>query len=295
MVAGSRAIARTTGAMLGWQRLKQHPAETEATRRAGLRGVRTQAGPYQMFARVSTRPPANARLPVVLVHGLVISSRYMEPLAEALGPHFRVLAPDLPGFGESEKPRKVLTVVELADALASWLEASGIAKAAFVGNSFGCHVLAALAVHHPAAVDRLVLQGPTVDPAARSLPVQFWRDIINGRREPRPMGPLARIDYAKAGLRRAILTARFLIRDRIEERLPLIEMPTLIVRGSRDPVVPQAWAEQVARLLPRGRLVVIEGGTHTLNYTYPDEFATAILPFLKEAEDAAFLASEAGR
>jgi pimeloyl-ACP methyl ester carboxylesterase len=283
-MAGGRALARVGRALLGWRALAQHPAETDETRRAGLVGTRVQAGPYRMFARVSARPPENGRLPVVLVHGLVISSRYMEPLAGILGRDFRVLAPDLPGFGESEKPRHVLDVDELADALALWLEASGIARAAFVGNSFGCQVLAALAVRHAAVVDRLVLQGPTVDPEARHLVVQFWRDIINGRREPRPMGPLTRIDYAKAGLRRAVLTARVLIRDRIEERLPHIAAPALILHGSRDPVSPQGWAEAAARLLPHGRLIVVEGGTHTMNYTYPDEFAAAILPFLKAAD-----------
>jgi pimeloyl-ACP methyl ester carboxylesterase len=294
-MAAGRALARTSRAMLGWHRLAQHPAETEETQRAGLIGVRVQAGPYRMFARVSARPPENDRLPVVLVHGLVISSRYMEPLAAILGRDFRVLAPDMPGFGESDKPRHILDVDELADALALWLDASGIARAAFVGNSFGCQVLAALAVRHPAVVDRLVLQGPTVDPAARNLVVQFWRDIINGRREPRPMGPLARIDYAKAGVRRALLTARVLIRDRIEDRLPLIEAPTLVLHGGRDPVSPQAWAEAATRLLPHGSLVVVEGATHTMNYTYPDEFAAAILPFLEEATQASLTTSEATR
>ena len=280
--------------MLGWGRLAHAPAESEATWRAGLRGAWVKAGPYRMFARVSAHPPANGRLPVVLVHGLVISSRYMEPLAAILGRDFRVLAPDLPGFGESDKPRHVLDVDELADALALWLGASGIARAAFIGNSFGCQVLAALALRHPTVVDRLVLQGPTVDPQARNLVVQFWRDIVNGRREPRPMGPLARIDYAKAGLGRALATARILIRDRIEERLPLIDAPTLVLHGSRDPVSPERWAEEAARLLPRGRLAVVEGGTHTMNYTYPAEFAAAVLPFLQES-DAAGAPAEAKR
>src|SRR5690348_9162346 len=286
-MAGGRALARVGRALLGWRALAQHPAETDETRRAGLVGTRVQAGPYRMFARVSAHPPENGRLPVVLVHGLVISSRYMEPLAAILGRDFRVLAPDLPGFGESDQPRRILDVDELADALALWLEASGIARAAFIGNSFGCQVLAALALRHPAVVDRLVLQGPTVDPKARSLVVQFWRDIVNGRREPRPMGPLARIDYAKAGIRRALGTARILIRDRIEERLPMIEAPTLVLHGSRDPVSPREWAEEAARLLPRGKLAVVQGGTHTMNYTYPAEFAAAVLPFLDESDAAA--------
>jgi pimeloyl-ACP methyl ester carboxylesterase len=94
------------------------------------------------------------------------------------------------------------------------------------------------------------------------------------------MGPIARIDYAKAGLRRALATARFCVRDRIEDKLPAIAAPTLVLAGSRDPVVPLAWARRAARLLPNGKLVVVEGGTHTLNYSYPRSFAAAIRPFL---------------
>jgi pimeloyl-ACP methyl ester carboxylesterase len=280
------ALLGATGmiaATCGWRRLKRVPAVTRETRDAGLEGRWTQAGPYRMFARVSARSGEFPdRLPVVLVHGLVISSRYMEPLAEVLSRDFTVLAPDLPGFGESDKPRHALTVPELADALHLWLRACGIGKAMLIGNSFGCQILAELAVRHPEAVNRLVLQGPTTDPAARHLPIQIWRDFINGRREPRPMGTVSRIDYAKAGLPRAFATMRMLVRDRIEDRLPHIQAPTLVVRGTRDPVVPQGWAEHAARLLPRGELVLVDGGTHTLNYSYPDAFASRILPFLLE-------------
>lgn len=278
--AGAMTILGTVALAWQWHRLKQAPAVTTETMRAGLQCRFVDTGSYVIFAR-GTRDPTNGeRLPVVLVHGLVISSRYMEPLARALNSHFQVMAPDLPGFGESEKPPRALNLVELAEALRAWLRACGIGRAMLVGNSFGCQVLAELAVRHPDVVDRLVLQGPTTDPRARNLPQQVWRDLVNGRREPGDVARIARVDYAKAGLARALATMRILIRDRIEEKLPLINAPTLVVRGTRDPVVPQAWAEQASAILPNGRLVVIEGGTHTLNYAYPDEMAKAILPFL---------------
>ncbi len=76
---------------------------------------------------------------VVLVHGLVISSRYVEPLARALADNgYRVLAPDLPGYGESATgtPRRVLSVEQLADVLDLWLSACAIDKATFIGDSF---------------------------------------------------------------------------------------------------------------------------------------------------------------
>jgi pimeloyl-ACP methyl ester carboxylesterase len=287
LLPAALGVAGIVVAVRGWRRLKQVPAVTAETRSAGLEGRWTEVGRYRIFARVSNQKVESpGRLPVVLVHGLVVSSRYMEPLAEVLSRHFTVLAPDLPGFGESSKPRHALTLPELAEALHAWLRACGVGKAMLIGNSFGCQILAELALRHPDVVDRLVLQGPTTDPAARHLPVQVWRDIVNGRREPRPMGPLSRIDYAKAGLPRAFATMRMLVRDRIEDKLPHIQAPTLVVRGTRDPVVPQEWAEQATRLLPRGRLVLIDGGTHTLNYSYPNAFASGILPFLLEGAGA---------
>ena len=67
-----------------------------------------------------------------------------------------MLTPDLPGFGESTKPRHVLTLPELADCLYSWMRARGIERAMLIGNSFGCQILAELALRHPEMVDRLV-------------------------------------------------------------------------------------------------------------------------------------------
>ncbi|MEM5436087.1 alpha/beta hydrolase [Paraburkholderia diazotrophica] len=271
---------------LAWRRLEATPPLSGASRAAGIGGVYTEVGRCRMFHRVHPGPAmTQQRMPVVLVHGLVISSRYMEPLASALGRHFRVLAPDLPGFGESRlidgSHMRTLSLAQLADALRDWLRALGIERAAFVGNSFGCQIITDLACRHPDVVDRLVLQGPTTDPAARTLIQQVYRDLVNGRREQmRSPAATGRIDYAKAGLPRAFATMRILIRDRIEDRLPRVAAPTLVVAGTRDSVVPLEWAATVARLVPRGTLAVIEGGTHTLNYVYPHAFALAVAPFL---------------
>jgi pimeloyl-ACP methyl ester carboxylesterase len=229
----------------------------------------------------------------VVVHGLVVSSRYMVPLARALASDFPVYAPDLPGFGESSKPAKPLGLTELAEVLHAWMRTLGLPRAALLGNSFGCQIIAELAVRHPEAVERLVLQGPTVDAAARRLPVQIWRAFRNGRREPGAVARLSRIDYAKAGLGRAAGTIQALMRDRIEDKLPRITTPTLVVRGSRDLVVPQPWAEEVTRLLPNGRLVVLAGGTHTLNYTDPERLAAVTRAFLLEAEHPVLFAGRA--
>ena len=93
---------------------------------------------------------------------------------------------------------------------------------------------------------------------------------------------ISRVDYAKAGLRRAAATLRLALSDRIEDKLPLVKVPTLVVRGSRDVIAPQAWAEHLTRLLPCGRLAIVESGSHVLSYGAPEPLAPAVLPFLRE-------------
>ena len=221
---------------------------------------------------------------VLLVHGLVISSRYMVPTAVELARFCRVYAIDLPGYGKSYKPNRILNLSELADALAEWMAAIGIMRAHLVANSFGCQILAEFALRHPHRVDRLVLQGPTVDPEARSLGRQLIRLMINSRREQPSLGWITFADYRSAGLHRAWATVKIALGDRIEEKLLHIQAPTLIVRGENDPIVPQKWAEQVAELLPCGNLCVVPGAAHTLNYSAPQKFVAAIRPFLELVE-----------
>jgi pimeloyl-ACP methyl ester carboxylesterase len=234
-----------------------------------------------MFSRVAPADSPSAPV-VVLVHGLVVSSWYMVPTAVRLAPRFQVLAPDLPGFGRSPGPPEVLTVAGLTDALASWLDANRIDQAAFVGNSFGCQVITDLAVRYPERVDRLVLLGPTIDSSARTLRQQAQRLFQDIRREP-PIAPWNYLrDLWTANIRRGFGTLWHALDDRIEDRLPHVQAPTLVVRGEIDPIVPQAWAEEVAALLPRGRLVVVPGGTHTINASAPNGFVWAIEPFLAE-------------
>jgi 2-hydroxy-6-oxonona-2,4-dienedioate hydrolase len=220
------------------------------------------------------------RKPVVLVHGMVISGRYMVPTALELAPLCPVYAIDLPGYGDSVKPQAMLGLRELADALAAWMDAMQFSSADLVANSFGCQVLAEFAVRHARRVDRLVFQGPTVDPEARTIRQQLVRLIRNSSSEGPGLGWISFVDYVKAGMRRIRFTIRMAIEDRIEDKLPSITAPTLVVRGGNDPLVPQRWAAEVARRLPRGELRVLPGLGHTINYTAPKEFTTALRPFL---------------
>jgi pimeloyl-ACP methyl ester carboxylesterase len=232
--------------------------------------------------RVYTRIGGRASdSPVVLVHGFVLAGDYMMPAARILSAFSKTYVPDLPGYGLSGKPRRPLDLPFLGDCLAEWMERLKLSRAHFIGNSFGCQVLVDFAARHSDLVQRLVLQGPTVDPAARSFVKQVLRLARNSRIESPGLGRLMLRDYWRAGCRSVAAAMRMALGDRPEALLPHISAPTLVVRGSRDVLAPQGWVERVVRLLPDGHLLVLPELAHTINYTAPAVFVAAIRPFLR--------------
>jgi len=250
-----------------------------------LHSTWTAIAGVRMHARVSTcaAPPGP---PLVLVHGLGVSSRYMIPTARLLAPDYHVYAPDLPGSGRSGKPRRVLSIDELAEALAAWLRAMGLRKAILIGNSLGCQTIAALIPRHPDLVARAVFIGPTMDRRARTTRQQFWHLLVDSGRESPTQPPLTLFDYWITGPYRTWRTLQYGLHDPLEDRLPHIQCPVLVVRGARDPIAPQPWAEYVTWALPCGRLAVIPGGAHTVNYSTPERLVRLVRPFIEAASVA---------
>jgi len=97
--------------------------------------------------------------PLVLLHSAPRSSRAFRRLQPRLAPHFRTLAPDLPGFGESDPLDGEVTMEALAGAMIGFLDALGIGRAHVFGFHTGNKVAAAMAANHPTRVDRLILCG----------------------------------------------------------------------------------------------------------------------------------------
>lgn len=233
--------------------------------------------------RAAPGPDVPAGPPVVLVHGLGVATGYLLPLAERLAGRFRVLAPDLPGFGDSPGPARALDVPGLATALGAWVDDQDLGPAALIGQSLGCQVAVDLAARDPARLTRLVLLGPTADPAGRTFPQHVLRLARDVTREPLPLNLLQLRDYLRSGLHRGLATAAAMLADPVEGKLPRVRVPALVVRGSRDPIVPQRWAHQIVDLLPDGRLAVVPGGAHLAHHTHPDCTARLLVPFLSDA------------
>jgi 2-hydroxy-6-oxonona-2,4-dienedioate hydrolase len=292
----------------GEERAERRPVEAPAGRREG-NGPGTTApdhasilaptsggiarrylrvGPWSVHVRAVVPNHPVPGPPIVLLHGFVISSRSHARLLAALGRRRVVIAPDLPGFGWSSRPALALDVPGMADALGRILDAAGIPRAVLVGNGMGSQVAARFAAGHPDRVERVVLSGPVFDPETPHLSEQALRLLQDVPHERGTLWALPLPDILLTGLGRAWATLRHIRRHRIDEDLAGIEAPTLVVRGARDPLVSAAWAETVARLLPKGRLVTIARAGHAVNHSSPDRFAAAVETFLEapaEPED----------
>jgi 2-hydroxy-6-oxonona-2,4-dienedioate hydrolase len=220
--------------------------------------------------------------PIVLVHGLAVSSRYFVPLGERLARSFTVLAPDLPGYGRSATPPRPLDVPELARALRAWLDLTGIESAMVVGNSLGCQIAVELALQSPLQVTSLVLVGPTMDPAAPTVRRQFGRLVRDAFREPLSLNLVEARDYVRMGPVRILATARFALADPVEAKLPYILQPALVIRGERDPIVPQQWTERIVELLANGRSAVVAGAPHAAHWAAASAVAGLVEEFQQE-------------
>ena len=253
---------------------------------------RTRVGGFTMHSvAMEQNGPRNGQT-FVLIHGLGMSSRYMMPTARLLSPHGDVHLPDLPGFGKSDKPARTLSIQALADALHEWLEARQILHPILIGNSLGGQVIADYAARYPQLLKCAVLVAPTIDPEARQISTQVLRLPQDLPREPVGLYWIGLGDYFRAGWERIFETLRFAVEHSVSESLSLIRQPVLLIRGARDPIVPQSWMEIAVRLPSSAELVVVPDAAHAVNFNTPEVLVGEVLAFLaKQADPPSLLGS----
>ena len=182
-----------------------------------LQSAWTPLDGLRIFARVSP-PVADATLtPLVFVHGLSVSSRYMVPTAERLAAYRNVYLPDLPGFGESDDPERMLDIPELSAALLRWMDLWSIERPVMIGNSLGCQLIVDVALRHPERLCGAVLTGPTMDTQGRNAIEQMRRLMVDGPRETLFCVLTQLGDYIRAGPRRTLATLRYALSDPVEQ------------------------------------------------------------------------------
>lgn len=218
--------------------------------------------------------------PLVLVHGLAGSWRWWDGVLPALAERHRVHLVDLPRFG-AIRPRR-LRPRNAADWLALWLEAAGIDAAAVVGHSLGGLLTARMAAKRPDLVTRLVLVAPAGIPFGRRA-VGYGGALAEAFRTAAPeFRRLLVADAVRAGPAALLTGGLHATRADIREELAGITVPTLILWGGRDPVLPVRLAEEWRRSLPRADVSLLPSAGHVPMADEPRAVADALLGFLAE-------------
>jgi pimeloyl-ACP methyl ester carboxylesterase len=251
---------------------------------------------------------------VVLVHGLSNSAEFWQYNIAALAVRHRVYALDLLGFGKSDKEIGQFSLPYAAAFMADFLDAVGVGQASLVGNSLGGVICAQTAAQYPERVERLILVDPAgfgreLNPFLRvwSIPRVgsgvFW---IYQRLFPRVKNWVfynsACLDEAwvanvaevlrSPGVRENVITVartgvslrggqrEELFRD-LHRLLAASSVPTLIIWGSRDFVVPLAHAYAAQKVIPNSEVRVMRRCGHIPQVERPDEFNALVLDFLR--------------
>jgi pimeloyl-ACP methyl ester carboxylesterase len=250
--------------------------------------------------------------PLLLVHGLGGAAANWLALAPLLLPGRRLLVPELPGHGGSERLAAAPSLRVYADRLAGVLEHEGIGPAAVVGHSLGGAIALRLAIRRPDSVSALVLAGAAgISSATRNARyaltvtglVKPGRKLAPYRRRIARSNVLKRLVFGRWGaadpealpseLVEAFLSgparhtdtvsaAKALIRDDPRADLDRVRCPALVLWGARDNQLPVADAFDYARRL-RARLRVIADCGHLLIGERPEACADAIADFLADS------------
>ena len=220
------------------------------------------------------------QLPLVLVHGLGVSSAYWANLQPLLAARRPVYAPDLPGFGRTTRPQGMLNTVALAQALADWMRAVGLSRVHLLGHSLGGPVVAEFAHHAPERVARLILVSATIGTRGASAPRQTLGLLHDSIRESLSLFPVIARDYRRAGIRRVIGTDILADDDDTIATVAQITLPLLIVRGDRDRVVSMRDTQQLRDAAPHASYVTINDAAHAAHWSQPHALAAAVNAFL---------------
>jgi pimeloyl-ACP methyl ester carboxylesterase len=278
------------------------------------RGIVFHAG-HSRFAEVDgmrvhyQEAGPSAAPPIILIHGFASSTLvWSKVFLEFAARSFRVIAPDLLGYGYSEKPRDFhYTIAAQAHMVDRLLDRLGLDRAFIVGSSYGGAIAATIALDYPERVERLVLVGAVTnnDPTRYLLMRLFGSRLIGDIVSPLLLGSRRllkrrmkkvydrhswvlddhRVEARHQPLRTAA-THRAIIRtvrrwdaDRIQREAHLITQPTLLLWGDNDSEVPLCYGEQLRDAIRDARLIVFRDCGHLPHEEFPQGFTEVVSDF----------------
>lgn len=225
---------------------------------------------------------------MALLHGLSGSARWWSRNIDALAARHLVAAVDLVGFGHNRRfsglPLLLPSFSEVTALLARWLETFG-EPVHVIGHSMGGQIAIGLAAARPDLVRSLILVN------AAGMPFRLDpRPHVRAVPKPPYGGPgIARVlvpDLLRAGPASVTVASMRVIRGDMRELMHAIRVPTLLVWGENDPLVPLVYGQAMQQEIAGARLVVIPRAAHVAMWDAPEEFNRIALSFLEEVQSS---------
>jgi 2-hydroxy-6-oxonona-2,4-dienedioate hydrolase len=235
---------------------------------------------------------------LILMHGMGASADRWSRVVLTLSKYFRVIAPDIIGFGYSDKPTVEYTMDFFLDFFSDFLDSLKISKASIIGSSFGGHVATEFAIRHNRKVDRLVLAAPAgmmrtstpvLDGYIMAALYPSYENALKAFRDmaydPDVVNADTVVDFvnrmrlpnAKYAFMSTLLGMRYA--PKLQGKIGMIISPTLLMWGDSDRMIPVQYAEEY-REIPDSQLVVIKNCGHTPYVEKPMTFNKLVLKFL---------------
>ena len=241
--------------------------------------------------------------PLVLLHAFPLDREMWRPQLGPLSAAARVLAPDLPGFGQSTAGTEPFTIDSAADAVLDFLDAAGVPGRVVLGGlSMGGYIALAFARRHPDRLAGLILADTRSEPddaagrakrdemialahsggAAAVIGQMLPKMLSEQTQRTRPEVAETVRAIASRQSAAAIAAALAALRDRPDATAALdrIAVPALVLIGEHDAITPPAMAQTLAAKIPKAKLVTVPGAGHLSNLENPDAFAAAVREFL---------------
>jgi len=241
----------------------------------------------------------NSTKNLLLIHGLGASAERWEHVIPQFAKNYRVLVPDLIGFGLSDKPVVDYTTDYLSEFIRKFLKKLGIDSVSIIGSSLGGQIGAEFTYQNNSMVEKLVLISPSgimkhstpaldayvmaaLYPSDSSASNAF--QIMSGSKnidKKTIKGFVQRMKLPNAKM--AFMSTLLGLKDAeiISEKLVSIKSPTLIIWGENDPIIPIKYAQSFVSEIDDCRFVKMENCGHTPYVESPDKFYKIVFDFLK--------------
>ncbi len=242
----------------------------------------------------------NSKKTLVLIHGLGASAERWDKVIPLFAKHFRVIIPDLIGFGYSDKPLTDYTLDFFSSFLEKFFDVANIRHPILIGSSLGGQIAAEYTADHPQNIEKLILVSPSgvmkqSTPALDSyIMAALYPNEQNAKNAFELMecsgdnidekiitGFVERMKLPNAKLAFMSTLLGLKIAKVITTKLQSIKTPTLIIWGTNDPVIPIQHADEFVASIKDCKFLSMDNCGHTPYAQDPNSFVTIVLKFLK--------------